>query len=217
MRRRLLLALGGVVLVGLVGLLLVPRGATGTAVMQSEATAAPVCTQLPSSACRSPDGAWSVTTIGKGVAWVTHHGSGGMPIFPSDVAGADLVWAKPHTLFFDDNYRLFRLDPVAGKRTIIADWSDFVVSPDGRWIAGYAYVGGSAAPALTIGVLSIDGKTCLAVPHGSHESDSPVGFTKDGQSVVVARNPYDAGNGLTGGPSHLLAYAISSLPASKEC
>jgi hypothetical protein len=136
----------------------------------------------------------------------------------NDDCCSNVMWAKPHTLLFDDDYRLFRLDPVTRKHTLIAGWSDFFVSPDGRWIAGWAYSGeDSAAPPETVGVLSIDGKTCLAVPHRSHENDVAAGFTRDGKSVVVKRQPYDPGNGITSSDYKLVAYAISSLPTSKDC
>lgn len=204
-------------LLALIGLLLAGcGGTTGTAVSHSDVTAAAIC-QPPEMSCPSPDGVWSVA-YPHGSLRVSHRGSREVVVYQSnDACCTNITWAKPHTLLFDDDYRVFRLDPVTRKHRMIASWSDFVVSPDGHWITGGAYVGGSAAPPETVGVLPMDGKTCLAVPHSSHESDEPAGFTHDGKSVVVTRRPFEPNNGITSSSLKLVSYAISSLPASKDC
>jgi hypothetical protein len=208
----------------LLGLFLAGCAGGGTDVSASDVTAAAVCAQYPTSgtSCSSPDGAFSVTFIGaqpRGSIHLFAGGSGGVMVYHStNGCCTDMAWAKPHTLLFDDDYQLIRLDPVTRKHRIISDWSDFVVSPDGRWIAGWAYSGGdSVAPPETVGVLSIDGKTCLSVPHSSNESDEAAGFTQDGKSVIVTRRPFDPGEGVTSSSIKLVAYPISSLPASKDC
>jgi hypothetical protein len=199
----------------LLGMFLAGCGGGGAEVSASDVTAARDCTLV--SHCPSPDGAWAVTAPGS--ILISHRGSRReVSMYQSnDSCCTNVMWAKPHTLFFVDDYRVFRLDPATRKHTVIASWSDFFVSPDGRWIAGFAYVGGSVAPASTVGVLSIDGKTCLAVPHSSHESDEAVGFTRDGKSVVVKRQPFVPNNGVTSSDYKLVSYAISSLAASKDC
>lgn len=218
------MAWGRLLVVPLLGLTLAGCGESVTAVSDADVAEAAVCAQYPTSgtSCSSPDGAFSVTFTGtepRGSIELSRGGARSVLVMyhSTNACCTDVTWAKPHTLLFDDDYQLIRLEPLTRTHTTIASWSDFVVSPDGRWIAGYSYVGGSAAPALTVRVLSVDGKTCLAVPHGSHESDSPAGFTRDGKRVIVGREPYDPGNGVTGGPSQLVSYAISSLPASKQC
>jgi hypothetical protein len=168
----------------------------------------------PGTACRSPDGAWSVT-YKRGQLLVARRGQRGVRAYQSDSFCCDYItWAKPHTLLFDDDYQLMRLDPVTRKHRTIAGWSDFVVSPDGRWIAGWGQ--GSEISPERVGVRSVEGKTCLVVPRDSHQKDEAAGFTQDSKNVIVKRWPYEPDNGATG-PSQLVQYAISSLPTSKDC
>ncbi|HLX31793.1 MAG TPA: hypothetical protein VKR79_03375 [Gaiellaceae bacterium] len=166
--------------------------------------------------CRSPDGAWSVTyTPSPGTLWVKRPGSGAVRAYRSrDSCCTYITWAEPHTLLFDDDYRLMRLDPVTRRHAMIANWSDFVVSPDGRWIAGWDFT--PPEEAGTVGVLSVDGKTCLVVPHNARLSDEAAGFTQDSKNVIVVRWPFVPNNGTTGS-SQLVQYPISALPASKHC
>src|SRR5690242_591209 len=197
------------VLAALIGLLLAGCGGVrGTAATEAQVNGSPICEAIPHrgvppaprQSCPSPDGAWSVTYTGAypvGTLWLSHHGSARVRAYKSVglACCTNVTWAKPHTLLFDDDYQVFRLNPVTRTHKMIAGWSDFVVSLNGRWIAGYAYGGSSAAPALTVGVLSVDGKTCLTVPHGSHESDAPAGFSKDSSNVIIVRDGYLPGDG----------------------
>lgn len=165
--------------------------------------------------CRSPDGAFRVTYNG----WLSlsEHGSRAVQVDQSSLCCTEVMWAAPHTLLFDDDFHLMRLDPVTRKRKTISNWGHYVVSRDGRWIAGWTYgYGAQESIPESVGVLSPDGKTCLAVPHNSQQSDEAAGFTRDGTSVVVRRYPY-ANDGIASQSYDLVAYAISSLPAGKDC
>lgn len=183
------------------------------------ASIAPQCAQYPDPGltCRSPDGAWTLSfTRGPGTLWLTHRRAHRRirAYTSSNSCCTYISWVKPHTLFFDDDYRVMRLDPATRKHTTIAGWSDFFASPDGQWLVGWA--SGSPEEAETVGVRSTAGATCLVVPRTASESDEAVGFTPDSQNVVVSRRPFSPNNGPTG-PSHLVQYAIASLPASKRC
>jgi hypothetical protein len=189
-------------------------------ISENDVAAARVCVNadglvpISGAACRSPDGAWSVAYTG-GSLRLRHRGSASAWAYKSyDSCCTNVMWARPHTLLFVDDYRVFRLDPVTRKHTIIAGWSNIVVSPNGRWIAGWDL--SSAIDSETVGALSGDGKTCLVVPQTSHESDEAAGFTPDSKSVIVKRWRFEPNNGPTGS-SHLVAYAISSLPPSTRC
>jgi hypothetical protein len=205
----------------LMGLVLAGCGGTGRSQGTKPtgiASIAPRCAQYPrpGMTCSSPDGAWSVRyTRNPGTLWVTRLGPVSVRAYQSkDSCCTYITWAKPHTLLFDDDYRLMRLDPITRKHTMIASWSNFVVSPNGRWIAGWA--SGPPEEAETVGVLSVAGTTCLVVPHNPHQSDEAAGFTQDSKNVIVARSPFVPNNGTTGSPQ-LVQYAISSLRASKHC
>lgn len=186
-----------------------PQGVKPTGI----AAIAPQCAQYPSPGltCRSPDGAWEVTyTRGPGTLWLTGRRTGVRfrAYHSTDSCCTYITWAKPHTLLFDDDYRLMTLDPATRKLTLLAGFSDFVVSRDGRWVAGFALH--PPEDAETVGVLSLADRTCLVVPHTSHQTDETAGFTRDNQGVIVERSSFSPNEGATGS-RHLVQFALSSL------
>jgi len=162
--------------------------------------------------CRSPDGEWKVIYGWHPRGLFFRRGAGvEVEKYSSHDACCDMVtWVKPHTLLFVDDYRLLRLDPATGRSRQIAAFSDFVASPNERWLAGWADPG--PHDASTVYVESPDGRTCLVVPHTTHESDTAAGFTPDSENAIVARSPFSPNNGTTGA-SQLVQYPISALPA----
>ncbi len=173
----------------------------GTAASGTDAIEAPVC----GTNCPSPDGAWTVVDLDP--LALRHQGPGGRRIRVARGV-RDVTCAKPHTLLFayQDYKGVLSFDPATGKRTPLAGWSDIVVSPDGRWVAGWDMNGGQAPE--SVGVASVDGTTGCDVPHGRYESDEAVGFTRDGKSVIVSRQEMLGGE--RGGQPRLLTYAISA-------
>lgn len=182
------------------------------------ASAAAQCAQYPYAGltCRSPDGRWTLT-YEPGHIYVTGRASHKrLLVYRSRDACCDMIsWVKPHALLFVDDYRVFRVDVAPGgisslHRIKIADWSNFVISPDERMIAGWADAG--PEDSSTVEVEPSTGGDCFSVPHTAHESDTAVGFTKNGRAVIVARSPFSPNDGVTG-PSHLVQYALASLRA----
>lgn len=123
----------------------------------------------------------------------------------ADACCTNLTWARPHLLLFDDDYRVFTLDPTTRAVRAIAGFSEFLVSPDGRWMAGFA----GQPPELpeTVGVVSLRKPGCLVVPHGTQETDEIAGFTRDSKSVIVGRTDLES----SGRPSRLVQFALSAL------
>jgi hypothetical protein len=70
----------------------------------------------------------------------------------NDSCCSEITWLPPHVLIFDDDYKVQALDPTNRRVATIAHFSNFAVSHDGRWIAGYSDSGGHAAE--TVGVVS---------------------------------------------------------------
>lgn len=97
----------------------------------------------------------------------------------------EITWIKPHLLVFVDDYNVKTLDPV--KRTVkrTAGLSEFAVSPNGRWIAGYADSGGHAAE--TVAVVPTGGGEWEAVPQRPDQDDSSPIFTCDSRSLTLLR------------------------------
>jgi hypothetical protein len=99
-----------------------------------------------------------------------------------------ITWLKPHVLVFVDDYRTFTLDPATKTVTRLGGFSNYVVSPNGRWLAGW---NDSPHGGERVGVVSIDGRTCLEVPRPRRsDDDEAAGFTKDSRSVRVYRRTY---------------------------
>ena len=165
-------------------------------------------TEASPSPCRSPDGAWAVR-LDHDRLTVTRTATR-RPIVPdralADVTGDQVTWVAPHSLFFSINYRVFRFDPSTRKVRFIAEFSDFVVSLNGRRLAGFADL---ANVFNTVGVITLATGRCVRVPPKTDESDEigdyfpNSGFTRTGGVVVAAR---DLSARVT-----LRTYPISSL------
>lgn len=119
-----------------------------------------------------------------------------------------ITWVKPHLLLFDDDYRVMKLDPATRKVSVIAGFSNFVVSPDGRWVAGFA--AGPPELAESVGVLSLRKRLCLEVVHGSRQTDQIAGFTRDSKGVIVERSAFIPNESATG-PRQLVQFPLTSL------
>ena len=105
----------------------------------------------------------------------------------------NIAWAKPHQLFFIDNFQVMSLDPPSRTASQLAQLNDLALTPDGRWFAGR----GAGPLGSNVYVLSGDARTCLVVP-GTNVSVQ--GFTPDSKAIIVLRYP-----------TKLIQYAISSL------
>jgi hypothetical protein len=134
--------------------------------------------------CRSPDGAWRVTVTNLVGGWwcalyLTRVSSGRrVRMFSRHDAGCDdLTWAKPHLLLFEWNYGLYTLNPATGQVTNPALLSNFVVSPDARWVAGDNANGAPEAPQNPVYVLTVNNSMCVIVPLAPHRTDAVVGFS----------------------------------------
>lgn len=112
------------------------------------------------------------------------------------------IWVKPHLLIFPSDYPLVNsLDPSTHNVTLLGQLSDFLVSPNGRWVAGPGPGDPKVSPeANTIYLLSVGGRECLVVPGRSADI---AGFTPDSQNVIVRVYAH--------GTTALRQFAISSL------
>jgi hypothetical protein len=88
----------------------------------------------------------------------------------------------------------------------ISGFSNFVISPDGKWIAGWSDNGGHAPEALA--VISINGSDCRTVPRRATESDS------DPRFVGSDRLQYSRSTGKQAGSDWLYIRAESSATVS---
>ena len=168
--------------------------------------------------CRSPDGRWLLSQqYGKCGTLFFSRGLNGKrmpfrsllgcgmdePPGPNAASGEGEFWAKPHLLIIGDNVStVLSVDPSAGKSRVVAGLSDFLVSPNGQWVAGE----GPGDPQVThqadtvyVAAIRAPGR-CLVVPGLA----DVWGFTADSKNVIVTR--YANGN-------QLRQYAISSLPS----
>ena len=166
--------------------------------------------------CRSPDGRWLLSNGNCDTLFFSNRHNGrhvpfqstlgcGMdePPGPNGTGGKGEFWVKPHLLLIGDNIStVLSFDPATGKSRVVAGLSDFLVSPNGQWVAGE----GSGDPQLARQADTVYGVAirapgrCFVVP-GSADI---WGFTADSKNVIVLR--YANGN-------HLRQYAISSLPS----
>jgi hypothetical protein len=113
---------------------------------------------------------------------------------------ADIAWARPHLLLFLDYPLVESLDPTTRMVTQIGALNDFVVSPQGQWVAGAGASGPGDPVATTVYVLGVGAKKCLVVPGTSADA---AGFTRDGKAVIVQRGH--------SGKEHPRQFALSSL------
>jgi hypothetical protein len=165
--------------------------------------------------CRAPRGGWVVSSRympgsqrctlvfsrgGKRV-W-TYHGANGC---------TQETWVKPHLLLFEANYSVERLDPSTRAATQISGLGDFIVSPNGQWIAGDNGAGPQVSSSVF--VLSIRAPKCLVVPHKPTQTDtSAKGFTPDSRNIIVQRNPFTPSSGPEG-RGQLVQVSLASLQA----
>ena len=208
MRRPLgVLAALGLVLAGCGG------GGSGSAPAGS-AIAAPQCpvtrlsSKLTVGTCRSPDGAWRLQLrrgTANGRLFLARRSAGkdaGAEMYhSSNDCCTDLTWARPHLLLFHDYPLVQSLDPATKVVTLLGSLNDFVLSPNGQWVAGPGASGPGDPVATTVYVLGVGAKKCLVVPGTSVDA---TGFTPDSQAVIVRRNPEP-------GKPELRQFALSSL------
>jgi hypothetical protein len=124
----------------------------------------------------SPDGAWSVTYTRNGLYGnidLAQRATGRrIRMYRSnDSCCTSVTWIAPHLLVFDDDYHVKTLDPPSRRVRTIAHFSNFVVAPDGRWVAGWAAGPGQAE---RVGVVPARGGACRVVPHLRDEDDNAV-------------------------------------------
>lgn len=167
--------------------------------------------------CRSPDGAWLLSFRNATAGWacrlyLRRRGTHRQVLMyrTQNAYCSELAWAKPHLLVFENDDQVMTLAPTTGKLRLIVGFGDFVVSPDGRWVAGFANEPPEIAE--TVDVVAANGRTCLVVPHTSHQSDEVAGFTRDGKGVIVRRRRFIPNNFATGA-SQLVPFTISALKA----
>jgi hypothetical protein len=146
----------------------------------------------------SPDGKWSL-------AFGRLHGYGHLDLTEratrrtfqmyrsNDGCCTEIAWLRPHLLIFVDDYRTFTLDPATRTMRRIASFSNYVVSPDGRRVAGWADCGGHCAEAVA--VVPIGGGPCRAVPHRPDQDDNALRFSTDGRVLTILRRYFDVKNG----------------------
>jgi hypothetical protein len=127
----------------------------------------------------------------------------------------DITWIEPHLLIFVDDYNVKTLEPTSRRLTRIAGFSDFTVSHDGRWVAGYADSGGHAAE--TVEVVPITGGKCRAVPHRPDQDDSSPTFSRDDNAVIVTRRAFDLKRGQPVGKTRWITVPLTALVPVKTC
>jgi hypothetical protein len=129
----------------------------------------------------------------------------------SDSCCSQVLWLSPTRLVFDDDYRVTTLDVTSGRVQRIAGFSNFTVSPDHQWIAGWADSGGHRAQ--RVGVVRADGSGCRLVPTPSSFTDLNAYFSKDGL-LHVLRSPFSTQHTVHGPTSWLMFSPADLSPAS---
>jgi hypothetical protein len=161
----------------------------------------------------SPDGARRAIVRRAGnrgavVVEPTHGGQARTLYSSNDACCGDLVWSSRRLLIFGDDYRVRTVDVITGRVRWIAGFSNYAVSHDGRWLAGWADSGGHSPE--TIYVVSVTGAHCRVVPRPATADDSQVSFTADGTRIRLLRRTF-AVNG-NAGPGRWLRLRVSALP-----
>lgn len=126
-----------------------------------------------------------------------------------------ITWVAPHTLVFVDDYRVKTLDPDRHRVKQIAGFSSFVVSPNGRWVAGYADTGGHAAE--SVDVVPLTGGSCLAVPKRADQDDAYPSFSSNSRFVYTERRHFDTKLGYDVGPTRRLRFELTALRTIRSC
>jgi hypothetical protein len=158
----------------------------------------PFATRVFESGYVSPDGKWSLAYTrqhGYDNLDVTDRATGSVSRMYSSNDGccAQITWLRPHLLIFVDDYKTRTLDPVTKHVVMISNFSNFVVSPDGRWVAGWADCGGHCAE--RVDVVPIGGGRCRQVPHRPDQDDNARRFSPDDRSLTILRRFFDVKNG----------------------
>jgi hypothetical protein len=95
---------------------------------------------------------------------------------------------RPHRLIFGDVVKgVFSLNPAIRKLNFVANLGDFSISPDGRWLVGFAL---PLSLSEKIGLISLTTGRCVLVPGGQgidKFSVSHLGFSPSGNDVVTAK------------------------------
>ena len=162
---------------------------------------------------RSPDGKWSV-------AYVRRNGWGNLDVtnrtshrtyrryHSNDGCCSEIAWLPPHRLIFDDDYRVRILDPSVGRVVTVAHFSNFAISNNGRWIAGYADSGGHSPE--TVGLVPSRGGTCRVVARSDEEDDVLLGFTSDAAALRIRRSE-------AGGGRRIITVPLTDLKPGTGC
>jgi len=168
----------------------------------------------------SPDGKWTVVYSRK-------NGYGRLDLIErsngpryrmyrsNDSCCQGITWVSPHLLVFVDDYNVKTLDPPTRRVSRIAGFSDFVVSPNGRWVAGWANCGGHCAEIVE--VVPITGGTCRAFPHRRDQDDSYPFFSRDSRKLTVLRQQFDLKQGEALGPTREVTLPLTKLRPVKGC
>jgi hypothetical protein len=133
----------------------------------------------------------------------------------NDACCDQITWIAPHTLVFVDDYRVLRLDPDSRTTRRLAGFSSFVVSPSGRFVAGFADTGGHAAE--TVYVVPVAGGRCLVVPRRPSQDDSDPAFSADSKTVQVLRRRFDAKLGEAVGATRTVRFRLAALRSIPRC
>jgi hypothetical protein len=168
----------------------------------------------------SPDGKWSVEYTrrnGWGTLDVTDRASHRTyrMYHSNDSCCSEITWLPQHVLIFDDDYKVQVLNPTNRRVATIAHFSNFAVSHDGRWIAGYSDSGGHAAE--TVGVVSSTDWSCRVVARRSSQDDTVIAFTSNDTSLLVARRVFDQNLGEATGSAQLVAVPLANLQSRGGC
>jgi hypothetical protein len=179
---------------------------TGPAVKAPQCPVTRLSSKLTVGTCRSPDGAWRLrfrqgTEYGRLFLARRSQGKGVQMYHSNNDCCTDIAWARPDLLLFLDYPLVESLDPATRIVTVLGDLNDFVVSPNGRWVAGSGASGPGDPVATTVYVLGVGAKKCLVVPGSSADA---AGFTRDSKAVIVNRNVHPL-------ETQLRQFALSSL------
>jgi hypothetical protein len=174
----------------------------------------------------SPDGKWSL-------AYTRQHGYDNLDVTKratgrifrmyssNDGCCAQITWLPPHLLVFVDDYKTKTLDPTTKRIVVMASFSNFVVSADGRWVAGWADCGGHCAE--TVSVVRITGGACRDVPRRHDQDDNALRFSRDDRSLTILRRFFDVKDGepiqSSGLPSrwHQITIPLSTMRRIATC
>jgi len=171
-------------------------------------------------AVRSPDGKWSMLFSrknGYGRIDLTERSTGRRyRMYRSNDSCCDqITWIAPHLLIFIDDYNVKTLDPTTRTVHRIAGFSNFVLSPNRRLIAGWADSGGHAPE--TVDVAPVAGGKCLAVPRRPDQDDSGAVFTRNGRELIVERQHFDLKLGDSVGPTRVVRVLLTTLRPVRVC